>query len=67
MIDDIDAQIAQTLTKIQDHAATAIGSGGLDDLKVKELRLKGLQQAEQVMANDQKASIMSVIVYVAVT
>jgi hypothetical protein len=64
---DIDAQIAQTLAKIHEHSAVALAAEGVDELKMKEVRLRGLQEVEKVMANDQKASIVSVVVYVAVT
>lgn len=69
MSQDIDRQIDETLERIRGHAERATGSSldSLDDVQVKELQLKGLKHAERVVANDQKASIMSVVVYVAVT
>lgn len=63
----VDSEIQATLHRVHQHGTNALHSGDLDDLSVKEVRLKALQHAEQVMANDQKASIMSVVVYVAVT
>lgn len=65
--DDLDAQIQAALQRVHHHGHNALHSGDLDDLSVKEVRLKALQQADQVMANDQQASILSVVVYVAVT
>lgn len=67
MSTDIDAQIAATLAQIHAHSAKTMATDDVSDMKVKELQLAGLKQVEQVMANDDKASVISVVVYIAVT
>lgn len=68
-VHEIDQEIAATLERIREHArrATDADLDRLDDLQVKELQLAGLEYADRVVANDQQASILSVVVYVAVT
>ena len=47
--------------------SSALQSGSLDDVTIKDIKLRAVKEAERVIANDQKASIISVVVYIVVT
>lgn len=38
-----------------------------ENMTIKEIRLKGLAESDRLLANNEKASVMSVVVYIVVT
>lgn len=43
------------------------GHTNIDDMTIKEVRLKGLGEGEQLASNNEKASVVSVVVFVIAT
>lgn len=63
---DLDQSIEQVRKMVEERMAAG-DLGDIDNMTIKELRLKAFAETERLLTNDQKASIVSVIVYVAVT
>ena len=62
--------LSKTIESVHSIVNKHIQSGALDDLdnmSVKDLKLKIFGETHKVLSNDEKASIISVVVYVAVT
>ncbi len=58
------------LHKLVERVSQRIESGKLGDVEnmtIKELRLKALDEADRLTASDEQASVISVVVYVVVT
>lgn len=51
------------LKRVNDRMAAGV-FGDIENMTVKEVRLKALQEVDRLTANDQKASVVSVVVYV---
>lgn len=65
-----DTELQRTLDSVHKKVKDRIDDGTIPDLDnatVKEIRLKALQETDRLLTNDEKASIISVVVYVAVT
>ncbi|AQG79579.1 hypothetical protein [Spirosoma montaniterrae] len=63
-------KLQQTIDNVHSIVKKHVESGAIDDLdsmSVKELKLKVFGETERVLSNDEKASIISVVVYIAVT
>ena len=63
---DLDDLLAK-VKNIVEGAGSGAGGANLESLVVKDVRLKGVAEGLQVATQDQKASIISVVVYVVVT
>lgn len=64
------ANLHKTIENVHSIVQKHVDSGAIDDLdnmSVKELKLKVFGETERVLSNDEKASIISVVVYIAVT
>jgi transcriptional regulator NrdR family protein len=54
------------VNRVVQHLETS-GSPDIENMTIKEIRLKALNNADSLSSGNDKASIMSVVVYVVVT
>ena len=64
---NVDPEVAQALMRVHQRASEALRGTDLEQLSVKDLQLHALQQVDSVMANDQKASVISIVLYTTLT
>ncbi|SHE40375.1 hypothetical protein [Pedobacter caeni] len=64
------SNLSSEVEKVHKIVQKHMNDGSIDDLDkmtVKDLKLKIFGETQRVLSNDEKASIISVVVYVAVT
>ena len=57
-----DSDVTDAEDRLRQSLADAFNSGALDDLSVREVRVRAMRETEKLIANDQKASIISIFI-----
>lgn len=65
--DQLQAEQDRAMAEIQKMFQERLDAGQFDDLTIREVKVKALQETETFLTNDAAASLMSVVVAVVVT